>query len=258
VQSPFSCPDRSRGEWRFRLFGVAVRVNFWFWLSTVFLSHARDAATLITWVAVCFFSILVHEFGHVFAFWYFGVESDVVLYGCGGMAIPHWDMRRRLARVVVSLAGPAAGFCVAGLTAAAVWGTGGSVDFVWHFPPAIAAAPAITQSALENQQAWYRTATLINDLLFVNFYWGLINLMPVYPLDGGQAARAIFEHADPYTGRRNSMVLSAAMGMLMAVIGLRSGSLYLTLLFGSLFYSSLRGIEPARPRFVPRPYRSTR
>jgi Zn-dependent protease len=35
---------------------------------------------------------------------------------------------------------------------------------------------------------WY---VLLNDLLFVNFDWGLVNLLPVYPLDGGHAARAV-------------------------------------------------------------------
>ena len=34
--------------------------------------------------------------------------------------------------------------------------------------------------------------TLIWDLLQVNILWGLVNLLPVYPLDGGQIARELF------------------------------------------------------------------
>ena len=34
--------------------------------------------------------------------------------------------------------------------------------------------------------------TAIWDMLWVNIYWGLVNLLPVYPLDGGQIARELF------------------------------------------------------------------
>ena len=34
---------------------------------------------------------------------------------------------------------------------------------------------------------------LVSSLLFVNYFWGLVNLLPVYPLDGGQIVLNIVE-----------------------------------------------------------------
>ena len=36
-----------------------------------------------------------------------------------------------------------------------------------------------------------RLAILFNDVLFICVFWGLVNLLPVYPLDGGQIAREV-------------------------------------------------------------------
>jgi len=253
------CPDRSRGELRFRLFGVNVRVNFWFWIATLFLSRARDTGALLIWVAVCFVSILIHELGHVFAWRRYGVDAEVVLYSCGGLAIARREVRGTRARVMVSLAGPAAGFCVAALTLAAVWAAGGLVEFHWRmFLPVFSAVPAMTDSAVANPTAYYRTAVLLNDLLFVNFFWGLINLLPVYPLDGGQAARAILEQKNVYAGRRLSLKISATVATLVAMLGLSGGSLYIALMFGMLAISSVQSLGTSRAAIAPQPYRSTR
>ena len=51
-------------------------------------------------------------------------------------------------------------------------------------------------------------------MLYVNIFWGLVNLLPVYPLDGGQIARELLELASPADGVRQSLWLSviAAVG----------------------------------------------
>src|SRR5438046_438875 len=112
------CPQGRGGDWNFRLFGIPVRVTFWFWLVSVVMFHDPRPKTIVMWVAVCFVSILVHEFGHVWAFRRFGVNAEPVLYAWGGLAIPDRDLRGTLPNFVVSLAGPAAGFCLAALTLA--------------------------------------------------------------------------------------------------------------------------------------------
>jgi membrane-associated protease RseP (regulator of RpoE activity) len=96
---------------------------------------------------------------------------------------------------------------------------------------------------------WYE---LLNDLLFVNFYWGLVNLLPVYPLDGGHAARAIFEQRDGFRGRRNSLILSTAVAAAVALASLVSGSLFRAVLFGVMAVSSAQALAAA-PHSAPRP-----
>ncbi len=76
------------GEWRFRIFDTSVRVKIWFWIVILLIGGEQKPGPLAIWFAVCFGSILLHEFGHVLAFRLFRERAEVVLYGWGGMAIP--------------------------------------------------------------------------------------------------------------------------------------------------------------------------
>jgi membrane-associated protease RseP (regulator of RpoE activity) len=242
------CPQSHAGEWTFRLFGVPVRVKFWFWAACLLTGANRDeTSAILIWVAVCFASILLHEMGHVGAFRLFGTEAEVVLYGWGGLAIPRRGVRGTLPRLTVSLAGPVAGFCAAGAAVAAACCAGVRIHLGWYLflpwlaalPPAAGAAPG-TSSYL-----WHM---LLNDLLFVNVYWGLVNLLPVYPLDGGQASRALFEQSDASGGRRKSLILSAALALAIALAGVLQRSAYLVVMFAVLAVSSLQALETERSR----------
>jgi len=248
------CPQSNAGEWSFRIFGVPVHVKFWFWAACLLTGSNRDeTGALLIWVAVCFGSILLHEMGHVWAFRLFGSEAEVVLYGWGGLAIPRRGVGGTLARLVVSLAGPAAGFCAAGAVAALAWQAGAHLQLGWYvFLPWLTAVPASASGAV-SEGASYFWYVLLNDLLFVNLYWGLVNLLPVHPLDGGQASRALFEQSDPLGGRRNSLILSVAVAVLLALAGIWERSPYMVVMFAVLAVSSLQGLEAerSRPRFRP-------
>jgi stage IV sporulation protein FB len=80
----FEVPEPTRGEIHFRLFDIPVRVHPYFWLMTLFMGLSPDVGTLLIWMGVVFVSILWHELGHVFAYRFFGIRGDVVLYGFGG------------------------------------------------------------------------------------------------------------------------------------------------------------------------------
>ncbi len=247
------CPQSGRGQWSFRLFGTPVRVKFWFWIALLLLNSGRGPAGEIIWVAVCFVSILLHEMGHVLAFRFFRRDASVVLYGFGGMAIPDRDVDGPFPAAVVAAAGPAAGFCLAGLTLAAASLTGGSVYLSRHiFLPHLAAILNYRLLLWPHGPSWYMHAvTLVNDLLFVNFYWGLVNLLPVWPLDGGHIMRAFFEQWDRYDGRRKSLIVSAIVGAAVALAGLACGSMWLAIMFAIFAVSSLQAMGGERRRFIP-------
>jgi stage IV sporulation protein FB len=219
----------SRGELRFRLFGVQVRIQPWFWFTTLIMGASRDTGSILVWIGVVFVSILLHELGHVVAFRLFGVRASVVLYGMGGLAVPETELRGALGRIVVPAAGPIAGFVFAAGILAAVALAGGVIAF-----PAAAWLP-------QAYSPYWNIA--LNDLLFVNIFWGALNLLPIYPLDGGQLARAIFDKHDPVRGKRRSLVLSAVIGGVMAVLAFLSGSMYLVGLFGILAATSLTSLD---------------
>lgn len=248
------CPQSSAGEWSFRLFGVPVHVKFWFWVACLMTGMNReDTAGILIWVGVCFVSILLHEMGHVGAFRLFGTKAEVVLYGWGGLAIPRRNVDGSMARVGVSLAGPGAGFCAAAVVVAAALQGGASLHWGWYlFLPYLRAYPSSIAGLMPGSAAylWY---VLVNDLLFVNLYWGLVNLLPVYPLDGGQASRALFEEADPAGGSRKALILSVAVAAGIALAGIWQQSAYIVVLFAILAVSSMQALENERrrPRYRP-------
>jgi len=248
------CPDSQKGQWNFSLWGVPVHVNLMFWFSVLIMGGGQPAPMLLIWAAACFCSILLHELGHVFAFGAFGERAEVILYGWGGMAVPRGELRGTLARFVVALAGPAAGFALTALTLALAVLIGAKTHITFHMMlPTIAVWPKVSSSAYLQPSATY-TYTALNDLLYINFYWGLVNLLPIYPLDGGHAARAVFEQYDPYRGRKKSLMLSAGLAGVVAVWGLTQHSIYLVLLFGLLSVSSIQAFEAEREWLPRRPY----
>jgi len=81
-------------------------------------------------------------------------------------------------------------------------------------------------------------------LLSVNIFWGLVNLVPVYPLDGGNVARYALMQYDPYGGVRKSLWVSVISGVIVALIGLVFlRSIYMALLFGFLAYQSYQSLQ---------------
>jgi stage IV sporulation protein FB len=81
-------------------------------------------------------------------------------------------------------------------------------------------------------------------LLWVNIFWGFINLLPVYPLDGGHIARNVLLQVDPADGVRKSMWVSVVTGALIALFAfffLRS--LYMAILFGFLAFQSYQSLQ---------------
>jgi len=80
--------------------------------------------------------------------------------------------------------------------------------------------------------------------VFINFFWGLINLLPVFPLDGGNVARYTLIQTDPINGLRNSLWLSVITGALIAIAGfVVLGSIYMAFLFGYLAFQSYQALQ---------------
>jgi stage IV sporulation protein FB len=191
-------PNRSQYDLNFKLFGIDVRVHPMFWLISLIMgwSAVQDGfAYLFVWVACVFISILIHELGHVFAGRLFGSHGHIVLYSFGGLAIGSSALRNRWQRIAVYFAGPLAGFILFGLVA---W---------W-------------QSYLNPHALAPLLSSALYDLWVINLFWGIINLLPVWPLDGGQASRDLMEWLHPANGIRISLGISIVVAGLIAFVAL--------------------------------------
>ena len=152
---------------RFRLFSFPVQVDVSFLIMAAILgARAGDAMLVLIWIGAVFVSVLLHELGHALTGRAFGLAPAIRLYSMGGLT--YWGSGRETApwqNILISLSGPFAGF-IAG------------------------AAVIVARLAMPASESVYLRA-LVWDLLWVNIGWGVLNLLPILPLDGGHVVQSL-------------------------------------------------------------------
>jgi Zn-dependent protease len=213
--------------------------------------RAEDPVAVLVWVAVVFVSILVHELGHAFMQRSYRGHPWITLYGLGGLASCNDCSRSPWAQILISLAGPMAGFLFAALIMLGLGLTGHQVGFL--LPRQIGEAPdgAFPRSMglfvvyFQLVKSFWGNV-VIDFLLQVNILWGLVNLLPVYPLDGGHIARELFTLGNPRAGIIQSLQLSCGVAVLLAAYAILKQDVFLCLMFGYLAYSSFQTLQAYR------------
>lgn len=229
-------PGRTRYDLEFRLLGIPVRVHPWFWIFSLIMASHRDVVGVLVWVAVVFVSILVHEMGHALVIRAKGHRPSITLYAMGGLASWSPSMGPPVSSagmIQISFAGPAAGFLLAAAVIGALIGTGHGVALVGiPIRPGLPLADPVLRLA-------------VFDLLFVNVFWGLVNLLPVYPLDGGQIAVAAL-------GVRRAIPVSIAAGTAVAIAGIALlHEPFIAILFGVLAFENYQRLQLMRRPPMP-------
>jgi Zn-dependent protease len=199
------------GALRFRLFGIPVAVTPSFWFLTLFLQFSELARPerLAIWAGVVFSGVLLHELGHALVIRAFGFAPSIELYGMGGLTA--WSMPTGNApgpwkRLAVSLAGPFAGIALGFGTLFLAVSSGMSLEGIWA----------------RGTHAEY----LVSSVVWVNAGWGLLNLIPVYPLDGGQVMASLFDLVTPGNGRVWALRVTVGIGSLVCLLALRANAMF--------------------------------
>jgi Zn-dependent protease len=205
---------------QFRVTGIPVRIEPVFLVTMGFLGFAggRDTASLIVeWMAVAGVAVLVHELGHAVAFRSFGAHPRITLYGMGGVTVGEAQPPNR--SLVVSVAGPGAGFLL-GFAAVAL------------------------------ERVVDPTSTVVragfSDLIWVSFAWGVLNLLPILPLDGGNVSRNLLDRVTDGAGERPARVLSIVAAVALGVLGAVLGQVFvpfLAVFFVMQNYQVLRALR---------------
>ena len=161
----------------------------------------RDLVGILEWIAVVGGSVLAHELGHAVAYRRFGARARIVLSSIFGLTYGEALPPGR--RIAVALAGPFTGFVLGGLILAV----------------AVIVRPADPGLRL-----------VLGDLVWINLAWGAINLLPILPLDGGNAMAAILERLGRRNATREALVVSLATALLASVAAVAVGQPWLLIL----------------------------
>lgn len=192
---------------------IPVRVSPMFIIMPLVLSGGRSMFTAVAWLGVVFVSVLVHELGHALAVIRYGGEPEIDLHGMGGTT--SWSNRLSLTpgqHVVVSLAGPFAGFLLGGLMYA----------LAYAIPP--------------TNDGMY---TVLEMALFVNIAWGFFNLLPIGSLDGGHVVQSLIAMKWPERAQAASDVITVLVGLPVFAVALYVEWIFVALIVAMFTVPSL-------------------
>lgn len=171
---------------------IPIAVHPFFWLMAGFIGWISSGSlygTLI-WIAIIFFSVVIHEFGHALTAVAFRQKASIRLVALGGLTSYDGPKLKFWKQFLIVLNGPLFGF---GLSALATL----CLQADWSGSPVIFMFLRWTQIA--------------------NLLWSTVNLFPVLPLDGGQLLRIAFEAWFGVKGYLASLLTGAILSMFFAL-----------------------------------------
>lgn len=222
----------------FTLAGIPVRVTLGFLLLVAYYAYSLSAGGIVAvvgFLAAVVLSFLVHEFGHALVARRFKLGPQIYLHGFGGLCA-HQPAARDRDDVMIIAAGPLAGLAFAGLVALT--------------KALLPASAFVSASGLGWQPNFL--AALFASLWFINFYWSLVNLLPLFPLDGGQLFRLLLLRLVKPAAKAERIVhgVGIAIAGVGVVYGLVTQSMLLALLSGMLLAQNLRYLMEGAPTRV--------
>jgi len=230
-------PQQTSYDLRFVLFRIPVSITPFFWIIGAFLAYRfalnlqednrLDPIAFFAAILAILISILVHEMGHATVLRYvFRAYPFIVLHGFGGATMHDrpYGYRRpgRFGRIFISFAGPLAGFLLSAISLG-----------IYYF----------SREAMEPDSY---LVFFLNVLFIIGVYWGILNLMPVYPLDGGQIFREICLMVSQRHGMEASAGVSAVTAILLAIYFFQIDALIMVLVFGVLAWQSIQMLQTRR------------
>ncbi len=201
----------------FLLFGFPVRLNPSLAI-LAFIALRGGAGFGLLLIGVFVGSVLVHELGHAFMFRRYGCTAIIELKLFGGTATSY-DAHGLTDRenIAVSLAGPLTQIFLLGL-------------------------PSLGAMMFLDLRGWAWTAAYL--LVFINIGYGLLNLLPIYPLDGGQVLYRYLCHRGNENAWFVTQVAAVSTAVPLLVLSIRFGAVMWALIVGLMMFRGLTQGEP--------------
>jgi Zn-dependent protease/CBS domain-containing protein len=197
--------------WSIKLFdvgGTAVRLHMTFFLLLAWIGAiqwarggAVEAVDGVIFILLLFVSVVLHEFGHVFAARRYGINTpEITLLPIGGVASLERMPEKPSQEITVALAGPLVTLLI-----------------VLVLMVVLGARFDLTQMAqLEQAQS-----TMTGRVAAANVALLLFNLIPAFPMDGGRVLRALLAIPMGYTrATRVAALIGQGLAILFGFIGL--------------------------------------
>lgn len=205
---------------KFKLLNFPIEIKPFFLVIVVFIGsdlyHGLGITGLLLWIITATLSILAHEFGHaLWARWY-GASPKIQLNGFGGLC--SWQNNKSFIAkqdLIISLAGPLTGLALGILS-------GGLL-------------------LIAQKLDIYNLIMIAKFSIYCNIIWSLFNLLPIIPLDGGQAVRSIIKIFKGPFEEKLALQISYYSATILAIVSIfYLNAIILSLFFGYYAYSSHR------------------
>lgn len=217
----------------FRLFGVAgidIYLHWsWFLVATFVVSNRGDRYSSLAWNVLeylaLFMIVLLHELGHALACRQVGGRAnEIVLWPLGGVA--YVAPPPRPGATLWSLAaGPLVNLVLLPVLTL-LWWLARSGGWMESLPDAYG---------------------FLRALWFINVALLVFNLLPIYPLDGGQILRCLLWFA---LGATRSLMVASLVGLvgvaLLVMLALWEGSIWLGVLSAFILLNCWKALQQAR------------
>ena len=214
----------------FSLAGIGVYIHWsWFLVAFYSIQYRTHTYSSMVWNAAEYFSlfliVLTHEFGHQLACRSVGGKThDIVLWPLGGVAYVS-PPERPGAQLWSIAAGPLVNVILVPILSALV--------------------------SISSHLEWYDTNQnaydLIHNIWWINIGLLIFNMMPVYPLDGGQILRSLLWF--PF-GRANSLLVASIIGFIgvggLILVALYFQSVWLGVMAAFILMNCWGGLRQAR------------
>lgn len=198
-----------------RVLGFPVRVDpTAILLLVVFGASAPTPLYAAMVIVTLILAVLLHELGHALVVRRLGGHPEITLYGLGGLTSYHLHPTHGQ-QFIISVVGPAVNFVLAAL----------AYGLLRVVPP-----------------------TLGQLLVFLDVFWwynlilGVFNLLPIVPLDGGQAMRALLRRWIPRKADLVAAWISVLLAVPIAAYGLASRSMLLLVISALLVWRNAQAI----------------
>ena len=162
------------------IFGIKVQIHWSFLilLGWIVMKNMRSGSgteqTLwsVLFILTIFLCVTMHEFGHALAARKFGIKTkDITLLPIGGLARLERIPEKPKEELIVALAGPLVNVVIVAVI----------YPFV-HFTMDIANVKQLESITSDN---------FIFNLMVINLWLAIFNLIPAFPMDGGRVLRAL-------------------------------------------------------------------